>query len=41
MTDCVGLQIDSGLVVMSDTRTNAGMDSFYTYRHMHVCAQPG
>ena len=41
MTYCVGLQIDRGLVFMSDTRTNAGMDSISTYRKMHVWEQPG
>ncbi len=41
MTYCVGLQIDRGLVFMSDTRTNAGMDSISSYRKMHVWEQPG
>lgn len=34
MTYCVGLQIDAGLVFMSDTRTNAGVDNISTYRKM-------
>jgi putative proteasome-type protease len=41
MTYCVGLQIDRGLVFMSDTRTNAGMDSISSYRKMHVWEKPG
>ncbi|RWB28327.1 MAG: peptidase [Mesorhizobium sp.] len=39
MTYCVGLKIDRGLVFMSDTRTNAGMDSISTF--MHVWEEPG
>lgn len=41
MTYCVGLKIDKGLVFMSDTRTNAGIDNFSTYRKMHVWEKPG
>lgn len=41
MTYCVALKIDRGLVFMSDTRTNAGMDSISTFRKMHVWEQPG
>jgi putative proteasome-type protease len=41
MTYCVGLQIDRGLVFMSDTRTNAGVDSISTFRKMHVWEEPG
>ncbi|RUT82681.1 MULTISPECIES: peptidase [unclassified Mesorhizobium] len=41
MTYCVGLKIDGGLVFMSDTRTNAGMDSISTFRKMHVWEEPG
>ena len=36
MTYCVGLKIDRGLVFMSDTRTNAGMDSISTFKKMHI-----
>ena len=36
MTYCVGLKIDRGLVFMSDTRTNTGMDSISTFKKMHV-----
>ncbi|MGB3500153.1 MAG: proteasome-type protease [Mesorhizobium sp.] len=41
MTYCVGLKIDRGLVFMSDTRTNAGVDSISTFRKMHVWSEPG
>jgi len=41
MTYCVGLKIDRGLVFMSDTRTNAGMDSISTFRKMHIWEEPG
>ncbi|RWK43199.1 peptidase [Mesorhizobium sp.] len=41
MTYCVGLEIDRGLVFMSDTRTNAGMDSISTFKKMHVWEEPG
>jgi putative proteasome-type protease len=41
MTYCVGLQIDKGLVFMSDTRTNAGLDNISTFRKMHSWEVPG
>ena len=41
MTYCVDLKIDRGLVFMSDTRTNAGVDSISTFRKMHVWEEPG
>jgi len=41
MTYCVGLKIDRGLVFMSDTRTNAGVDSISTFRKMYTWEVPG
>jgi putative proteasome-type protease len=41
MTYCVGLKLDRGLAFMSDTRTNAGLDSISTFRKMHVWEMPG
>src|SRR5690606_20510511 len=41
MTYCVALQIDKGLVFMSDTRTNAGIDSISTFRKMYSWEEPG
>jgi putative proteasome-type protease len=38
MTYCVGLLVEAGLVVMSDTRTNAGVDNISIYRKLHVLA---
>ena len=34
MTYCVGLRLNSGLVFMSDTRTNAGVDNVSVFRMM-------
>ncbi|MEM7719467.1 MAG: proteasome-type protease [Pseudomonadota bacterium] len=34
MTYCVGLKLDRGLVLMSDTRTNAGVDNISVFRKM-------
>ena len=36
MTYCVGMKLDSGLVFMSDTRTNSGVDNISTFRKMHT-----
>lgn len=41
MTYCVGLKMDRGLVFMSDTRTNAGIDAISTFRKMTVWEKPG
>ncbi len=41
MTYCVGLVLEAGLVFMSDTRTNAGLDNISTFRKMHVWEAPG
>jgi len=41
MTYCVGLKIDRGLVFMSDTRTNAGVDSISVFRKMYTWEEPG
>ncbi|RIJ14348.1 peptidase [Henriciella mobilis] len=40
MTYCVGLRLDRGLVFMSDTRTNAGVDNVSRYRKMFTWTQP-
>ena len=36
MTYCVGIRLDAGLVFMSDSRTNAGLDQISTYRKMMI-----
>ncbi|MBB6465215.1 proteasome-type protease [Aminobacter carboxidus] len=41
MTYCVGMKIDRGLVFMSDTRTNAGVDNISTFRKMRIWEEPG
>jgi putative proteasome-type protease len=41
MTYCVGLLLNEGMVLLSDTRTNAGLDNISTYRKMFVFEDPG
>ncbi|MGA0541527.1 peptidase [Neotabrizicola sp. VNH66] len=41
MTYCVGLLLNEGMVCLSDTRTNAGLDNISTYRKMFVFENPG
>jgi len=41
MTYCVGIKLDAGLVFMSDSRTNAGLDQISTFRKMMVYERPG
>ena len=35
MTYCVGMLLDRGIVLMSDTRTNSGVDNISTFRKMY------
>lgn len=41
MTYCVGMMLERGLVLMSDTRTNSGVDNISTFRKMHHWTVPG
>ena len=41
MTYCVGVALDEGMVFVSDTRTNAGVDDISTFRKMHSFEKPG
>src|ERR1700729_835683 len=41
MTYCVGLLVDTGLVLLSDSRTNAGVDQITTFRKMATFHTPG
>jgi putative proteasome-type protease len=41
MTYCVGLLLNDGMVLLSDTRTNAGLDNISTYRKMFTFEDPG
>jgi len=36
VTYCLALKLDEGIVLLSDTRTNAGVDNISTYRKLHV-----
>ena len=36
MTYCVGIRLNAGLVFLSDSRTNAGLDQISTYRKMMI-----
>jgi putative proteasome-type protease len=41
MTYCAGILVQQGLVMIADTRTNAGLDDISTYRKLHLFATPG
>jgi putative proteasome-type protease len=41
MTYCVAMRLNAGLVFLSDSRTNAGMDQISTFRKMTVYEKPG
>lgn len=41
MTYCVGVSLDAGLVLASDSRTNAGVDQVASFRKMTVFERPG
>ena len=41
MTYCCGILVRAGLVMVADTRTNAGLDNISTFRKLHVYTQPG
>ncbi|MFZ2651906.1 MAG: proteasome-type protease [Burkholderiaceae bacterium] len=36
MTYCIGIKLDAGLVFLSDSRTNAGLDQIGTFRKMMI-----
>ena len=41
MTYCCGILVRDGLVMIADTRTNAGLDNVSTFRKLHVFTEPG
>ena len=41
MTYCIALRLDAGLLYLSDTRTNAGVDDISTVRKTHSWDVPG
>ncbi len=40
MTYCVGMMLDTGLVMVADSRTNAGVDHISTFRKMTIWEVP-
>lgn len=41
MTYCVAMKLDSGMIFLSDSRTNAGVDHIATFQKMYFFSQPG
>ncbi|MDO8300349.1 proteasome-type protease [Lacisediminimonas sp.] len=41
MTYCVAMRVNAGLVFLSDSRTNAGVDQIGTFRKLNVFENPG
>src|ERR1043166_3219642 len=41
MTYCCGILVRDGLVMIADTRTNAGLDNVSTFRKLHIFSNPG
>jgi putative proteasome-type protease len=41
MTYCCGILVHEGLVMIADTRTNAGLDNISTFRKLHVFRDAG
>jgi putative proteasome-type protease len=41
MTYCCGILVRDGLVMIADTRTNAGLDNVSTFRKLHIFSEPG
>jgi putative proteasome-type protease len=41
MTYCCGILVNESLVMIADTRTNAGLDNISTFRKLHVYEEPG
>lgn len=41
MTYCCGILVRDGIVLIADTRTNAGLDNISTFRKLHIFEKPG
>ncbi len=41
MTYCCGILVRDGLVMIADTRTNAGLDNISTFRKLHIYSMVG
>jgi putative proteasome-type protease len=39
MTYCLGMLLEEGLVMIADTRTNAGVDNISSYKKLHIIEQ--
>jgi putative proteasome-type protease len=39
MTYCLGMLLDAGLIMVADTRTNAGVDDISAFRKLHCLAE--
>ena len=40
MTYCCGILVREGLLMVADTRTNAGLDNISTFRKLHIFSRP-
>ena len=38
MTYCLGMLLDAGLIMIADSRTNAGVDNFSSFKKLHILA---
>ncbi len=38
MTYCIGMLLNQGLILMADSRTNAGVDNFSSFKKLHTLA---
>ena len=41
MTYCIGMLLDEGVVLLADSRTNAGVDQISTFRKMTIFEKAG
>ena len=41
MTYCCGILVRDGMVMIADTRTNAGLDNISTFRKLNIFREPG
>jgi len=41
VTYCIGILVEDGLVMLADTRTNAGLDNVSTFRKLHLFERQG
>jgi putative proteasome-type protease len=41
MTYCLGMLLEAGLIMIADTRTNAGVDNFSSFKKLHTLIDEG